>query len=147
MLVDDDRFFAQRIAEMLNDRGLQVKQMSNVQDALSGASDEYAAFLIDVMLPNDPAASGISDEESRAGHLSGVALARKLKVKHPSIPIILFSASDSNEAKQWAQENEIRFVRKSDGSQVFLKAASELGLFGKAPPHSHSSCMAVMRRL
>ena len=78
------------------------------------------------MLPNDPDISEISNEETRAGFLSGIALARKIRKNHPSIPIILISQPFvAPEAKSWAQAENIPFVYKTDNPQIFL--LEELG--------------------
>lgn len=67
LLVEDDYYFALRITEYLMDNGIEAVTVRTTQDALAQQLDEYAGAIIDVMLPNDPALSGISTEEARGG--------------------------------------------------------------------------------
>ena len=81
LIVEDDPFYSQRLAEMLSDSSVETLQARTAEDALAVPSDSFDAAIIDVMLPNDPDVSGISTEESRAGFLTGVALAQRFQEK------------------------------------------------------------------
>ncbi|HXL79989.1 MAG TPA: TIR domain-containing protein [Pyrinomonadaceae bacterium] len=132
LLVEDDVFFAQAITEYLADNGIDTLTTKSTQDALSENLIEYDAAVIDVMLPNDPALSGISSEESRAGYLAGVALARRLRIKKSDFPIILLSAGvGGGEARQWARDQGHPFVLKDEKPTRLLSALADLGLAPK----------------
>lgn len=132
LLVEDDVFFAQAITEYLADNGIDTLTRTSTQDALNEDLNEYAAAVIDVMLPNDPALSGISAEESRAGYLAGVALARRLRTKKPDFPLILLSAGvGGGEARQWAKDQGHPFVFKDENPSRLLSALADLGLAPK----------------
>ncbi|OGP87016.1 MAG: hypothetical protein A2156_09725 [Deltaproteobacteria bacterium RBG_16_48_10] len=129
LLVEDDKFFAQRISEYLSDNGLESVTMRTTHDALGAPLEEFAGAIIDVMLPNDPAVSGIPTEEARGGYLAGVALARKFMQKSPKFPIVLLSAGIiGGEANRWAKENNVPFVFKHEDRSRVLSALSDLGI-------------------
>src|SRR5256885_14681087 len=77
LIVEDDSFYAQYVAEMLQDKGVETTQVQSAQDALNADTANYDAAVIDVMLPNDPEASGITNGERRGGFWTGVAGARR----------------------------------------------------------------------
>jgi CheY-like chemotaxis protein len=129
LLVEDDKFFAQRISEYLSDNGLESVTMRTTHDALVASLEEFAGAIIDVMLPNDPEVSGISMEEARGGYLAGVALARRFKQRNPKFSIILLSSDIiGGEAKRWARENNVPFVFKHEDRSRVLSALSDLGI-------------------
>lgn len=131
LIVEDDIYYSKRIVEMLMDFSLHATVVSNTHDALSINLSDFDAALIDVMLPNDPEASGISNEESRAGFFSGVALARRILCKKPDFPIILFSSSGNLEAENWARENNIQFCSKDDGRTSLKQTLQKIGVLKK----------------
>jgi predicted nucleotide-binding protein len=135
LVVEDDSFFAQRIAELLGDNGTDCQIVDTPEGAIDAlASASFDAVLIDVMLPNFPERSGISDEEARGGFLTGVALARRLRHGSPLLPILLFSnAAIGGEAYQWAQENDVHFISKTDGPQAVVENLARQGLLGPKP--------------
>jgi CheY-like chemotaxis protein len=132
LLVEDDPFFALRITEYLSDNGIEVTVVKTTQDALAIKLDEYEGAVIDVMLPNDPAASGISAEEARGGCLSGVALARRLLKKNEKLPLV-FLTSDvaGGEAYRWTRENKHPLIFKHENRSRLLSALADLGLIPK----------------
>jgi CheY-like chemotaxis protein len=129
LLVEDDKFFAQRISEYLWDNCIESVTMETAHDALDAPLEEFAGAIIDVMLPNDPAVSGISSEEARGGYLAGIALARRFIQKSPKFPIVLLSAGImGGEANRWAKENNVPFVFKHEDRGRLLSALSDLGI-------------------
>src|SRR2546426_711968 len=102
LIVEDDSFYAQFVAGMLQDRGVEATQVHSAQDALNADASTYDAAVVDVMLPNEPAMSGIGNEESRGGFGTGVAVARRLLVKNQNLRIVLLSSDVSGgEAQSW----------------------------------------------
>ena len=89
MVVEDDKFFGSIIIELLKDNGEKGFLVRSVQDALKVDLNNISATIIDVMLPNDPARSGITMEETRGNYLSGVALARRIREKERDLNIFL----------------------------------------------------------
>jgi CheY-like chemotaxis protein len=129
LLVEDDSFFAQRVAEYLSDHGVSVSMMRNTHEPLGVNLEEYNAAIIDIMLPNDSTLSGISNEEARGGYLSGVALARRLRERQDKFPVILLSADIvGGEGRHWAKEKGIPFIRKHEDRSRLISALSDLGL-------------------
>jgi CheY-like chemotaxis protein len=131
LIVEDDSFYAQYVAEMLHDRGVETTQVQSAQEAVNADVSKYDAAVIDVMLPNDPAASGITNEESRGGFGTGVAVARRLLLKNQNLRIVLLSSDViGGEAQSWALAKSFPFVRKSDKSETLVQALNTLGLLG-----------------
>ncbi len=135
LLVEDDRFFAQEIRERLVDCSAEVVIVESAATALQAPVDQFVAVVIDVMVPNDASASGISAEESRGGFLTGVAVARRFLQKRPGLPILLFSGGVANfEAEKWAEENKVAFAYKADGLHAVLNFLQRIGAFGAPLP-------------
>lgn len=148
LLVEDDSFFAQRVIEYLGDNGITVETTRTTQDTLALTLDDFAGAIIDVMLPNDPAVSGISPEEARGGYLSGIALTRRLRQNSPKLPIVLLSSEiGAGEARTWARDNGYPFVSKIEDRSRLLTALSDLGLVSNVPRprsfivHGHNEVM------
>ena len=134
LVVEDDRYTGQLLCESLQDRGFDVVLADSVHAALERSLDEYSVLIIDVMLPNDPEVTGISIEESRGGYLSGVALARRVKQRHASARIVLLtSAMEITGAEDWANDNDVPFVRKIDGEQALFAALEKLRVLPNCP--------------
>ena len=123
LLVEDDSFFALRVTEYLTDNGIEVVTVRTTQEALAQNMDEYAGAIIDVMLPNDPALSGIPPEEARGGYLSGVALARRLRSKNVGFPLVLLTSDVSGgEAYRWAKNHGYPLIFKHEDRARLLAA-------------------------
>lgn len=134
LLVEDDRYFAKLITEYLSDNDIDVKTVGATHEALEVSLEDYTGAIIDVMLPNNPDISGISEEDSRGGYFSGVALTRKFRKKNPSFPIVLLSSEVASESQRWAKEQGIPFVVKHESRNRLIFALSKLGLSnGKRP--------------
>jgi len=128
LLVEDDAFFAQLIKEYLADNGLETTTVCTAHDALAISLDDCSGVVIDVMLPNEPALSGITAEEARGGCLSGVAVARRLRQVNKKLPIILMSSDiTGGEAQRWARDNNVPFIFKYEGRSRLLSALEAAG--------------------
>lgn len=129
LLVEDDSLFAQAITEYLADNGIETVLAKSTQDAINHDLSEYDAAIVDVMLPNDPIASGILVEETRGGYLSGVALTRRFRSKRSTFPIVLLSSEISGgAAREWARLQGHPFVSKNEHISRLISAVSDLGL-------------------
>src|SRR4051794_10485221 len=123
LIVEDDSFYAEYISELLRDRGIESTHVSSAQDAIAIDLQGYAAAIIDVMLPNDPALSGITVGESRGGYCAGVAVARRLLDREPKLPLILLSSAVAgSEGESWAASKGIPFIQKSEKSATLIDA-------------------------
>ena len=133
LLVEDDTFYAQAISEVLADRSIEVTCVHTAQDALQACASECDAAIIDVMLPNDPEVSGISNQESRGGFSTGVCVARRLLAANPNLKLMLLSSNVTDAgAESWARENLITYLPKDDGIQALKRALDRLGLTSSA---------------
>src|SRR5437773_9950599 len=113
LIVEDDQFYSLQLAEFLADNGFETAKATTVQDALNAPLETFGCVISDVMLPNDPSASGISPEATRSGFFSGVALCREIKKRGHTMPLILLSgAMIADEASEWAASQAIPFIFK-----------------------------------
>lgn len=137
LIVEDDSFYARRLKEVLIDMGIDASIVHSTEAALGSDITKYEAAIIDIMLPNDPDASGISNDEARAGYLSGVALARRIRQKKADFPIILFSGYfGSFEGEQWARDNGIPFFPKEDGPVALKLCLQQIGVIEDVKPRA-----------
>lgn len=129
LIVEDDRFYASQLTEILADHGIEVLRTGSAEESLKIPAAQYEAAIVDVMLPNNPELSGISLEECRAGFLTGVALARRLLKEKSDLKIVLITGDLwGSESEQWANSQGVRIVLKSDGQPAMLRALRELGI-------------------
>ena len=69
-----------------------------------------------------------TNEESRAGFLTGVCVARRLRIRKPGLRIILLSSAAGGEAEEWAHDNSVIFLRKDEGRNRLLQHLQQIGL-------------------
>lgn len=131
IIIEDDRFYSQAITELLSDRDIEVTAVYTAQEAVSLDAGFYDGAVIDIMLPNEPAQSGITTEESRGGFCAGVCVTRRLLKQNPNLQTILLTSDIiDSEAERWAREQGIPFIRKDEGSTALLRTLERLGLSG-----------------
>ena len=131
LLIEDDAFYAQAITELLIDRDVLVTCVHTAEDALAADIESHGAAIIDVMLPNNPEASGITNEESRGGFCAGVCVARRLLRKRPGMKVVLLTSDVvDTEAETWAHQHNVVFIRKDEGSSALLRSLDRLGITG-----------------
>jgi predicted nucleotide-binding protein len=129
LVIEDDLFYGRQISELLNDYGIETLRAGTAEDALKIPIESYDAVVIDVMLPNDPGASGISLEESRGGFWTGVAVARKLRKEKTALKVLLITGDVwGSESEEWARSQGIPLVAKSDGQKAIRDALKRLGI-------------------
>ena len=152
LIVEDDTFYAQRISELLEDRGADVVRVDSAEDALRVDPATFDAAVIDVMLPNNPEASGISVEESRGGFATGIGVARRILKKKPEVRVVFLSADVAGrESEDGATDNEIPFVGKDEGGDALIAALNRAGVLGEprkprtfiAHGHDESALLAL----
>lgn len=134
LIVEDDQFYGRQLLEFLADNSIDALRAQTAEEALKIPGDRYDVAIIDVMLPNDPNASGISVEESRAGFLTGVALARRLLRDRPELKIILITGDMWNsESEHWSKSQGIPLILKSEGRRAIQVALESLGVIKGVP--------------
>src|SRR5260370_24916839 len=110
LVIEDDHFYGQRICEFLQDLGVKSSTVRSAEEALAVDLALFDAAVIDIMLPNDGSISGITQEESRGGFLTGVAVARRLLQKKATLRVVMLSSDVTNaEAQSWASAQSIPF--------------------------------------
>ncbi len=135
LIVEDDTFYAHQLKEVLADCGLDSSIVNSTETALASDISKYNAAIIDIMLPNDPNASGISNKEARAGFLSGVVVARRFKQKDSKFPIVLFSGYfGTAEGERWAADNYIPFFSKGDGPNALRLCLQQINIIKDVKP-------------
>ena len=136
LVVEDDEFYRNRLVEALTDGGSETIAARSAEEALRIEQDSFDAAIVDVMLPNDPASSGISVEETRGGYLTGVALARRIRKSKPNIKLALLTGDVWNgEVDNWAAENCVSLLRKDHSRRLILDDLRRVGfLSGSAKP-------------
>ena len=87
LLAEDDRFYANRLTELLSDHGLEVSLVGSTEEALRIDPSVYDSAILDMIMPNEPVASGITIEECRGGYMAGVALTRRIRKLKPGIKL------------------------------------------------------------
>jgi predicted nucleotide-binding protein len=133
LLAEDDRFYANRLTELLSDYGLEVALAASTEEALRVNPSTYDSGILDMIMPNDPLASGITIEECRGGYMAGVALARRIRKLKPGVKLVLMSGDTwLNEAEEWASAQAIPLVRKYERSAV-VAALHRLGILTGRP--------------
>ncbi|HWZ97648.1 MAG TPA: TIR domain-containing protein [Candidatus Dormibacteraeota bacterium] len=138
LIVEDDLFYASQLAETLTDSGVATIRASTAQEALKVPNEQFDAAIIDVMLPNDPDVSGISTEESRAGFLTGIALARRLLKEKSDLKVVLITGDLwGSDSEHWAKSKGIPIVLKSEGLRAVRRALEDIGVLkGKSRPRA-----------
>jgi CheY-like chemotaxis protein len=133
LIVEDDRFYANRLHEMLSDHGLEVLVAYSSEEAMQIDPAGYESAVIDVIMPNNPLESGISTEECRGGYMAGVAVARRIRKLKPDIKLMLMSGDTwLNETEEWAVMQNIPLVRKYERSAV-ITALHSCGILAGRP--------------
>ncbi len=132
LIVEDDQFYGQVICELLADRQADTRLVHSAEAAVAENAQAFDGAVIDLMLPNDPALSGITSEETRGGFNTGVCVARRLLKSNPAIRLILLTSDlVASDAEGWvAAQPGVQFVRKSDGEKAFVSALIRLGVGG-----------------
>jgi predicted nucleotide-binding protein len=138
LIVEDDVFYGTRLAELITDSGKEIILAHSAEEALRVHTDAYDSAIIDVMLPNDPAQSGISVEASRGGFFAGVAVARWIRQQKPTIRLALITSDVWNsEIDEWAEAQNIPVLRKHETQREVIDALHRVGILAdKLPPRA-----------
>lgn len=135
LIVEDDQFYAQRLRDILSDRGLDCTVAPTLQAAIKTRLSNFGGIIVDVGLPNDPNKSGISMKATRGGFMSGVALCREVRKRGHKMPLILLSSDViGGESAEWASQNQVPFVFKHDGQGALIKALEKVKVLNTPRP-------------
>lgn len=96
LVVDDERFFAQQIAEVLALQGLEVTSVASVNEALNALEQKskFDAVFTDIMMaPGEDFEACLGPTDG--GLLTGLRLAEHIRSSNPDLPIIAYTASPS----------------------------------------------------
>ena len=114
LILDDDRYFLNQLAQKLDDRGIRVMKAVEVTEALGlldSATYQVDLVVTDVALPS----SGIfNDVEVYGGYRTGLAFARLLKRRFPGIRVLSVSGTDDSEVVAWFETFAAGFIRKGE---------------------------------
>jgi predicted nucleotide-binding protein len=127
-VIEDDQFYAQKLAELLRDHGAEAILIQSAEDALQADMAEVTGAIVDLMLPNNPDRSGISNEESRGGFLTGVCIARRFLERNPNLRLVLLTSAFNPEADAWARSKQLPVVSKSEGYLALLRCLQKLDM-------------------
>ena len=111
LIVDDDETFCQLMAEVLQNKGMQVVWTT---DALAGydmaSQQAYDVFIVDVRMPL----------------ISGTELAEALKKDHPITKVILVSAFADSALLQLAKRIDVPLLSKPFSTTLLLEAVERV---------------------
>lgn len=114
LVVDDEIHWREVTKDAIKDAGFKVLEAQNPEEGLKlidERSGNLSAVILDIMM--DPG-KAFSQEETRAGFETGIAVARRIREKYPQLPIIGFSSSGDKRVREWFLENRLYFVQKPD---------------------------------
>ncbi len=127
LVIDDEVFHTQNYVEALKDRGLNVVTARTGAEArvlLSAEDHRIGLVVTDIMMVGG---AGEDDVVNHGGYRTGLVLARWIKDKYPSLPVVALTNARSADVKQWFRE-------RADG--YFLKASFD--------PFEFAECIAAM---
>lgn len=137
LIVEDDVFYKEFLCERISDFGHNPIVANDVQEALKLDIKKIGIAIIDIMLPNNPEITGLSNEQTRGGFLSGIALSRKLLEIKPKLKIILLSSGIAgSEWINWAIENNIPHTTKDEGIKGIHSCLRKVGLLLERTPRT-----------
>jgi predicted nucleotide-binding protein len=116
LVVEDDTFYLRRICEKLADFGIEAVPAGSLEEAMRQLATDFSVVITDIMLPNDPQKSGVSEAETRGGSLSGLCFARFVRKQNPECKIIFLTGAESSAlVNEWAEKNGATFIAKENG--------------------------------
>lgn len=133
LFVDDDPYLMLTYVDVLEDAGFHVRQAKNTDEALCQVeSRDYIAAVLDVMM----VPGQLGERETRGGHHTGVALARRIRKELPKLPILLLTNSDDPKIYEWA-DRDGRVVcldkRHTSPDQLLRYVRRAVGELGASP--------------
>lgn len=123
LYIDDDKLQRAYYVEGLRDEGFDVAEAESTKDAMEKIDAEYYdVMLTDLMMPPGEV---FSAEESRGGMITGWLIARRARLRKPSILIVILTADPAaDEVEEWCKRQApyALFLRKSNTLFDYLAA-------------------------
>jgi len=111
-IVEDDPFFAESLAGLFTDLGVQPSafhSVKKIENCLSGPAPDF--LLVDLAIPIE-GSKLIGKLESRGGTWAGVALLRHARAVWNSTHFALLTGRPTDEARQWCEDNSVEYLIK-----------------------------------
>jgi predicted nucleotide-binding protein len=126
LVIDDDVFFANYVANLLTDLGgYSVTQSHSVDEGLELARREkFPLVIVDLKMPPGKSFDSL---DTSGGHKTGLVLAREIRKASPSTKVIVHSgAPDADLERISLQIDGVAFLHKSPNSAELSRAVREL---------------------
>jgi two-component system response regulator CssR len=119
--VEDNEDFASLVKEYLEQEGYEIDHYSTGEDAIKHAFDNYALWILDIMLP---------------GNISGYDIIKKIREKSATMPVIFVSSRDEDLDRVMGLElGGDDYIGKSSIRELVLKVKK---LLNRAYPKNES---------
>jgi predicted nucleotide-binding protein len=150
LVVDDDRYTAKALADVLADYGgYEVQRAGSVDAALELL--ERVPFRLVIVDLRMPPGSHFDDLETEGGHKTGLAVARWLHKQFPAMKVIVHTGGLDREAEARLVDSDcVKFLYKSPDPKPLLRIVKQvLGLDeGRPRPfivhgHDHGALFAL----
>ena len=120
LIVDDDKFLSVEVSNILRDEGFHVFLSNSPEDALIKIQKESPDLVIlDLMLPYG---NIFTNEETKAGFDTGIALARKILEEFPAVQVVAYTNRISFDAKSWFESRGLEYVKKGTPIEELIKS-------------------------
>lgn len=113
LFVDDDVYSGSLYHTALTDAGFLVHAVSSLDEAITASGQKtFDLAILDMMMPPS---TGMSEIESRGGHRSGLAFARKLQLESSMTKIaFLTNIMRDEELSTWCDDHKALYIAKLD---------------------------------
>lgn len=110
LLVEDDPFLLDQLANLLSDRGMQVVCCPSIDLALNRFDEMHFDVLVtDLRMPDGLL---LAPTSTKGGTESGLALARELRLRNADLRVVVVSGAQSKNAQLWCSINGGYFYLK-----------------------------------
>ncbi len=126
LVIDDDQFFANFIANLLGDHGgYNVVQAHTVDDALKCVA--HTSFKLIIMDLKMPPGEQFNSLQTAGGYKTGIALAREFKRRVPEAKLIIHTGVIDRDLEAWfAGDTSITFLYKLPDSGPLLRKVKSI---------------------
>lgn len=124
VIIDDDKWHATRIANLLADRGkYSVCKTYSADQAIELVShNRFRLAILDVRM--DPGHL-FDSVETAGGHQTGVVLVREVRNRLPGIKVIVHTSSTDHQLEVWFAGNpDVSLLHKDEGDRALLRAVN-----------------------
>ena len=108
LLLEDEEILAKGLPTLLKDEGIDITGTESINEALELYSKgNFDVVLLDIMMPP---ADNMDAEKLDYGRITGVEVARRMKIVDPNIPIVAFTVLSDPEIREEMREAGIRAI-------------------------------------